>query len=131
MEKKEQNEIANDQKQEGAHSENCLMSEVKVKNQFLNEVKKNRKRIRKSYIEHIKLQMGGYYETKPLRARTLKRRKNNLVEAEQIAEMNGETLQRRKTDKAEVTLKHLRQRKKLLEKKNSKEKFKVYSISYL
>ena len=42
MEKREQNEIVNDKKQEGAQSENRLMSEVKVKNQFLNEVKKNK-----------------------------------------------------------------------------------------
>ena len=55
MEKTEQNEVANSEKQEGAHSENHLVSEVKVRNQFLNEVKKNRKRIRKSYIEHMKL----------------------------------------------------------------------------
>ena len=55
MEKTEQNEIANSEKQEGAPSENRLVSEVKVRNQFFNEVKKNRKRIRKSYIEHMKL----------------------------------------------------------------------------
>ena len=38
-----------------------------------------------------------------------------------------------KTDKAEMTIKHPRELKKLLEKKkkNSKEKFKVYSIGYL
>ena len=42
------------------------MDEVKVKNQFLNEVKKNKKRIRKSYIERVKSRMGEYYETKPL-----------------------------------------------------------------
>ena len=62
----EQNEIANDKKQEGAHSENHLKSKVKVKNQFLNEVKKNRKRIRKSYIECVKSQKGKYYQIKPL-----------------------------------------------------------------
>ena len=45
MEIKEQDEIANSKKQEGARSENRLMGEVKVKNQFMNEVKKNRKRI--------------------------------------------------------------------------------------
>ena len=55
MEKTEQNEIANSEKQEGAPSENRLVSVVKVRNQFFNEVKKNRKRIRKSYIEHMKL----------------------------------------------------------------------------
>ena len=69
------------------------MSEIKVKNQFLNEVKKNRKRIRKSYRVHVKSRMGEYYETKPLRARTSKPSKNNLDEAEKIAMVNGETLQ--------------------------------------
>ena len=55
MEKKEQNETDNNEKQEGTRSENRLMGKVKVKNQFLNKVKKNRKRIRKSYLERIKL----------------------------------------------------------------------------
>ena len=64
--KMKQNEIANDKKQEGAHSENHLKSKVKVKNQFLNEVNKNRKRIRKSYIERVKSQLGEYYEIQPL-----------------------------------------------------------------
>ena len=64
------------------------MSEVKVKNQFLNEVKKNRKRIRKSYIECIKSPMDEYYETNPLQARTLTRRRNNSGEAEKISEVN-------------------------------------------
>ena len=82
------------------------MSEIKVKNQFLNEVKKNRKRIRKRYRVHVKSRMGAYYETKPLRARTSKPSKNNLDEAKKIAMVNGETLQRKKTNKAEVTIKH-------------------------
>ena len=40
--------------------------------------------------------MGEYYKTKPLQARTLKHRKNNLGKAEKIAEVNGESLQRKK-----------------------------------
>ena len=79
MEKTEQNEITNSEKQEGAPSENRLVSEVKVRNQFFNEVKKNRKRIRKSYIEHMKFGMGEYYETKPLRAKISNRRKITWV----------------------------------------------------
>ena len=65
MDKKELNEIANNEKQEGARSENHLMGEVKVKNRLLIKVKKNRKRIRKSYIERVKSRRGAYYETKP------------------------------------------------------------------
>ena len=65
MKKKELNEIANNGKQEGARSENHLMGKVKVKNQLLNKVKKNRKRITKSYIERVKSRSGAYYETKP------------------------------------------------------------------
>ena len=61
------------------------MSEVKVKNQFLNE--KN-KRIRKSYIKGIKSQMDQYYETNSLQARTLRRRRNNSGEPEKISEVN-------------------------------------------
>ena len=81
MEKKEQNETDNNEKQEGTRSENGLMGKVKVNNQFLNKVKKNRKRIRKSYIERVKLRMGECYETKSLRASNSKRKKNNLGEA--------------------------------------------------
>ena len=61
------------------------MSEVKVKNQFLNE--KN-KRIRKSYIKGIKSQMDEYYETNSLQARNLRRRRNNSGEPEKISEVN-------------------------------------------
>ena len=73
------------------------MSEIMVKNKFLNEVKKNSKRIRKNYIERVKSRMDESYKTKPLRARSSKHRKNNLSEAEKIAEVNGETLQLKKT----------------------------------
>ena len=109
--------MANDKIQERAGSENHLMSEIKVKNQFLNKVKKNRKRIRKSYIEYVKSRIGEYYETKPLWTRTSKCRKNILGEAEKIAEVNRENLQWKKTDKAEVSIKHPREQKNLLEKK--------------
>ena len=47
MGKKEQNKIANNEKHTRVRSENCLMGKIKVKNQFLNKVKKNRKRIKK------------------------------------------------------------------------------------
>ena len=81
MGKKEQNKTANNEKHTRVRSENCLMGEIKVKNQFLNKVKKNRKRIRKSYIERVKLRMGECYETKSLRASNSKRKKKNLGEA--------------------------------------------------
>ena len=41
MEKREQNSIDNGEKREGAPSENRLRGKVKVKNEFLNEVRKN------------------------------------------------------------------------------------------
>ena len=40
MEKKEQMLIDNAKKREEARSENSLMKDVKIKNEFLNEVKK-------------------------------------------------------------------------------------------
>ena len=94
--KKEQNEIVNDEKQEGTRFENRLTSKVKVENQFLNKINKNRKRIRKSYIERVKSRMDEYYKKKFLRARTTKCKKNNLGEAAAIAKVNGEALQRTK-----------------------------------
>ena len=96
LEKEEENGSANNEKQEGARSENCLMGEVKVKNQFLSEVKKNRKRMRKSYIEHVKLQMREYFETKSLQAGNSKCKKHNVGEAEKLSEVNGKTFQPRK-----------------------------------
>ena len=58
MEKREQNSIDNGEKREGAPSENCLRSKVKVKNEFLNEVRKNWKRVRKTYKDRIRERMG-------------------------------------------------------------------------
>ena len=94
--KKEQNEIVNDKIQDGTRFENRLTSKVKVENQFMNKINKNRKRIRKSYIEHVKSRMDEYYEKKFLRARTTKCKKNNLGEAATVANVNGEALQRTK-----------------------------------
>lgn len=51
LEKRKGNSIENDQNVEGAPSENCLMSKVKVKNKSLSKVRKNRWRIRKTYKE--------------------------------------------------------------------------------
>ena len=96
LEKEEENGIANNEKQEGARSKNRLMGEVKVKNQFLSKVKKNRKRIRKSYKQHVKLQMGEYFKIKPLRASNSKYKKHNVGEAEKISEVNGKTFQPKK-----------------------------------
>ena len=55
------------------------MKDVKVKNQFLKKVRKNRKRLKKSYAERVKSRMGEYYEEKSLKI-SLKDRKNNMGE---------------------------------------------------
>ena len=46
--------IDNNKKREGVHSQNRLMKKVKVKNEFLNEKEKNRKRAKKTYRERVK-----------------------------------------------------------------------------
>ena len=46
-EKSEQVSIDNDKKQEGARAKNNLMKDVKVKNQFLEEVKKKQEKAKK------------------------------------------------------------------------------------
>ena len=43
-EKKEQMLIDNEEKREGAHSENHLMKQVKIKNEFLNKAEKKKKK---------------------------------------------------------------------------------------
>ena len=55
------------------------MKDVKVKNQFLKKVRKNKKRLKKSYAERVKSRMGEYYEEKSLKI-SLKDRKNNMGE---------------------------------------------------
>ena len=60
MEKKEQMLIEDDEKRRGAHSENRLMKQVNIKNEFLNKTEKNRKRVKKSYRENIKSRIGEY-----------------------------------------------------------------------
>ena len=60
MEKKEQMSINGDEKREGVCSENRLIKQVKIKNEFLSEAEKNRKRVKKSYRECVKSRMGEY-----------------------------------------------------------------------
>ena len=67
MEKKEQMSINGDEKREGVCSENRLIKQVKIKNEFLSEAEKNRKRVKKSYRECVKSRMGEYYKIKPSR----------------------------------------------------------------
>ena len=57
LEKREQVSIDSDEKQDGVRAENNLMKCVKVKSQFLEEVKKNRKRLKISYAERVKSRM--------------------------------------------------------------------------
>ena len=57
LEKREQVSIDSDEKQDGVRAENNLMKCVKVKSQFLEEVKKNRKRLKISYAECVKSRM--------------------------------------------------------------------------
>ena len=67
LEKREQVSIDNDEKQEEARDDNNLMKDIKVKSQFLEEVKKNRKRLKKCYAKRVKPRMGEYFEEKPLK----------------------------------------------------------------
>ena len=47
--------IDNDEKRENANVENSLMKKVKIKNEFKGEQKKkNRKRSKKPYTQHVK-----------------------------------------------------------------------------
>ena len=65
--KREQVSIDDEKKQEAACADNNLMKDVKVKNHFLEQVKKNRKRLKKSYAERVKLRIGEYYQKKSLK----------------------------------------------------------------
>ena len=78
-ERTKQVSIDNDEKQEGARAKNNLMKDVKVKNQFLEEVEKKQEKAKKSYAKRVKSRMGGYYDEKPLKMSS-KRRKNNMGE---------------------------------------------------
>lgn len=42
------------------------MKKVKIKIEFLDEVEKNRNRLKKSYIERVKERMGEYYDKKTM-----------------------------------------------------------------
>ena len=107
------------------------MKDVKVKNQFLKEVRKNRKRLKKSYAERVKSRMGEYYEEKSLKISS-KDRKNNMGEIKKVIEKTDKILQRKKPKRAETTIieptestttiKDLRERKKLAEEKMAKKK---------
>ena len=117
------------------------MKDVKVKNQFLKEVRKNRKRLKKSYAERVKSRMGEYYDKKSLKISS-KDRKNNMREVKKVIEKTDKILQRKKPKRAETTIiettestttiKHLRERKKLtVEKMVKKKKKNSKSEEYL
>ena len=69
-------------KQNQAGHENSLMKKVNLKNEFVNEEEKTRKRLKKSYRERVKDRMGEYYGEKKPFQKSSKSRKNNMGEAE-------------------------------------------------
>ena len=79
MEKKEQMSFDDDNKRDGARSENRLMKQIKIKNELLKKAEKKEKG-KKSYREHVKSRMGEYYESKPYRV-TSKFKKKKLGKA--------------------------------------------------
>ena len=83
-----------DEKIDEARDENSLMKKVKMKNEFLEEAEKLRKRAGKSYRERVKKSMGEYYKEKPLK-KLSKARENNLKAAEYVPERKIETFKRK------------------------------------
>ena len=92
MEKKEQISINNDKKQYQARYENSFMKRVKIKNEFLNEEERTRKRSKKSYRERVKKRMGEYYGEKKSFHKPSKSHKNNMGESKFITEVNVKNL---------------------------------------
>ena len=86
--------IDNDENQEGVRVENNLMKDIKVKNQFLEEVKKQEK-AKISYVERVKSRMRKYYKEKPFKISS-KRRKNNIGQIKKVIKKTDEISQQKK-----------------------------------
>ena len=106
-------------KQNQAGHENSLMKKVNLKNEFINEEEKTRKRLKKSYRERVKDRTGEYFSEKKPFQKSSKSHKNNMSEAEFISEVNVKNLKLKKSNKPSPP-KHPRERRKLIEKKMAK-----------
>ena len=111
------------------------MKKAKIENEFEREIRKNKRKSQKSYLQSVKERMGEYQENKPIK-KSIKLKKNNYGKIFAVEnEKNKNNIPHKKPQKAQTvqieaekfiqTPKHLREKKKFIEqqmaKKNSKE----------
>ena len=60
-------------------AENKIMKKAKIQNEFQREIRKNKRKSRKSYLQSVKERMGEYQENKSIK-KSIKLIKNNYGE---------------------------------------------------
>ena len=74
------------------------MKKAKIENEFEREIRKNKRKSQKSYLQSVKERMGEYQENKPIK-KSIKLKKNNYGKILQLKMKKIKTISHKKNHK--------------------------------